>query len=50
MLPLNPAQCTLGNEGLDEYQFASANRDPLRGSRWLSLSVETVEKVSFARF
>jgi hypothetical protein len=25
MLPLNPAQCTLGNEGLDEYQCAAGN-------------------------
>jgi hypothetical protein len=36
MLPLNPAQCTLGNEGLDEYQSASANAAI---AAWLSLIV-----------
>jgi hypothetical protein len=35
MLPLNPAQCTLGNEGLDEYQCAAAN--PAGASRLQSL-------------
>jgi len=29
MLPVEPAQCTLGYEGLDEYQSGRANRHPL---------------------